>query len=230
MPQLCSSFLVSQEVLEGECVWGGGRVRSPCCWPLGWVDNWEERGETPSPLLQLHLFIPYLIVSWALHRPHSTVCPKCPSTRYIWNTTQCFHFEHHQTLTLSLFLSHTHITRCAKWDWVTHRPAVIFRDHCVSALPCMLGMPWVWPEWPALYMCVCVMIAPAAYHLQPVPSVLTKGRQPARQWLKQTPYFHTHTHTDRGKATQWKELLIEFGISWSLEVLKGNQAQVIFSV
>ncbi len=24
-------------------VWGGGRVKSPCCWPLGWEGSWEER-------------------------------------------------------------------------------------------------------------------------------------------------------------------------------------------
>lgn len=66
MLQLCCFFGPARKCWKGS-VWGGGRVRSPCCWPLGW----EDRGETLGPLSQPHLFI-LLFASdiWFTHSPH----------------------------------------------------------------------------------------------------------------------------------------------------------------
>lgn len=61
-PAACSSCAAALgqpgSVWRGS-VWGGGTVRSPCCWPLGW----EDRGETLGPVSQLYLLTLNLIVN-----------------------------------------------------------------------------------------------------------------------------------------------------------------------
>lgn len=61
-------------------------------------------------------------------------------------------------------------------------------------------------------VCVCVWVGPAALSSAacppPPPPPPPLSREPTRRRVEQT-------RTDAGKATQWKELLIEGGISWS---------------